>query len=474
MKKIVKIYLLLAASLLTTSCSDSFLELAPISNATADNFKSTDDFELAINSAYASLYTVYHPEGPVSYCNEQMSDNAIMYNISGIQADKWQFKDYSLMTTNTMVYQFWQDYYRAVFSANIVLDKIETASLSEAYKNDVRSQMRFLRALFYFNMVQTWGDIPLVTKPLSGDEAYAVPRSPQADVYDLIKKDLGFAIENLPLASAISSTKIGRASKGAAQTLLGKVYLTLGDKTAAANVLKDVYNSNQYALLSTYASLWGPNVKNTKESIFEIQFLGGSASAPYSRYYQTFYPNNNFLGFYGSGMNQVTDDLYNEYEANDPRRDLSIALGYNNGTTFIAQKYPIKWTHTNAPIGSGNPLANNNFMVLRYADVLLMLSEATGDATYLNQVRTRAGLPKFGDTGYPTAFAGSLSTAIEHERRVELAIEFHRWFDLKRTNRAITVLQPKGKAITTDKLLLPIPQIVRSQNPVITQNNGYN
>ncbi|MGX7687263.1 RagB/SusD family nutrient uptake outer membrane protein [Flectobacillus roseus] len=474
MKKIVKIYLLLAASLLTTSCSDSFLELAPISNATADNFKSTDDFELAINSAYASLYTVYHPEGPVSYCNEQMSDNAIMYNISGIQADKWQFKDYSLMTTNTMVYQFWQDYYRAVFSTNIVLDKIETASLSEAYKNDVRSQMRFLRALFYFNMVQTWGDIPLVTKPLSGDEAYAVPRSPQADVYDLIKKDLGFAIENLPLASAIPSTKIGRASKGAAQTLLGKVYLTLGDKTSAANVLKDVYNSNQYALLSTYGSLWGPNVKNTKESIFEIQFLGGSASAPYSRYYQTFYPNNNFLGFYGSGMNQVTDDLYNEYEANDPRRDLSIALGYNNGTTFIAQKYPIKWTHTNAPIGSGNPLANNNFMVLRYADVLLMLSEATGDATYLNQVRTRAGLPKFGDAGYPTAFAGSLSTAIEHERRVELAIEFHRWFDLKRTNRAITVLQPKGKAITTDKLLLPIPQIVRSQNPAITQNNGYN
>jgi hypothetical protein len=89
-------------------------------------------------------------------------------------------------------------------------------------------------------MVQTWGDIPLVTKPLSGDEAYAVPRSPQADVYDLIKKDLGFAIENLPLASAIPSTKIGRASKGAAQTLLGKVYLTLGDKTSAANVLKDV------------------------------------------------------------------------------------------------------------------------------------------------------------------------------------------------------------------------------------------
>ncbi len=472
MKTIIKIYSFVIIAFITGSCSDSFLELTPISNATADNFKTTDDFELAINSAYASLYTIYHPEGAVSYCNEQMSDNAIMYNISGIQADKWQFKDYSLMTTNTMVYQFWQDYYKAIFSTNIVLSKIETATLSESYKNDVRAQMRFLRALFYYNMVQTWGDIPLVTTPLSGDEAYAVLRSPQTEVYDFIKKDLLFAIDKLSLASDIPSAKIGRASKGAAQTLLGKVYLSMGDKTSAATVLKEVYNSGQYALLATYASLWGPNVKNTKESIFEIQYLGGSASAPYSRYYQGFYPNNNFLGFYGTGMNQVTDDLYNEYEANDPRRDLSIALGYNNGSTFIAQKYPIKWTHTNAVLGNGNPLANNNFMVLRYADVLLMLAEATGDATYLNQVRTRAGLPKFGEANYPAAYS-TLSLAIEHERRVELALEFHRWFDLKRNNRAVAVLQPKGKTITTDKLLLPIPQTVRSQNPAITQNNGY-
>ncbi len=472
MKTIIKIYSLVIIAFITGSCSDSFLELTPISNATADNFKTTDDFELAINSAYASLYTIYHPEGAVSYCNEQMSDNAIMYNISGIQADKWQFKDYSLMTTNTMVYQFWQDYYKAIFSTNIVLSKIESASLSDAYKNEVRAQMRFLRALFYYNMVQTWGDIPLVTQPLSGDEAYAVLRSPQTEVYDFIKKDLLFAIDKLSLASDIPSAKIGRASKGAAQTLLGKVYLSMGDKTSAATVLKEVYNSGQYALLSTYASLWGPNVKNTKESIFEIQYLGGSASAPYSRYYQGFYPNNNFLGFYGTGMNQVTDDLYNEYEANDPRRDLSIALGYNNGSTFIAQKYPIKWTHTNAVLGNGNPLSNNNFMVLRYADVLLMLAEATGDATYLNQVRTRAGLPKFGEANYPAAYS-TISLAIEHERRVELALEFHRWFDLKRNNRAIAVLQPKGKAITTDKLLLPIPQTVRSQNPAIIQNNGY-
>ena len=472
MKTFRKLFLLFVLSGIVMSCSDSFLELNPISNATADNFKTKDDFDLAVNAAYTSLYTIYHPEGAVSYVNEQMSDNAIMFNISGIQADKWQFKDYSLMTTNTMVYQFWQDYYKAIFNTNIVLNKIETASLDATYKDDVKAQMMFLRALYYFHLVQIWGDVPLVTTPITGDEAYSVLRSPKAQVYDQIKKDLLFAIDKLRLASTI--TKLGKASKGAAQTLLGKVYLTQGDKTAAAAVLKEVYASNQYALLPTYASLWGPNVKNTKESIFEIQYLGGSTSAPYSRYYQTFYPNNNFLGFYGSGMNQVTDDLYNEFEATDPRRDQSIALGYNNGNTFIAQKYPIKWTHTNAVLGGGNPLANNNFMVFRYADVLLMLSEATGDPAYLNQVRARAGLAKFGEAGYPTNLYSSLDLAIEHERRSELAIEFHRWFDLKRTNRAISVLAPKGKAITADKLLLPIPQIVRSQNPNITQNAGYN
>ncbi|CAN5653814.1 RagB/SusD family nutrient uptake outer membrane protein [soil metagenome] len=471
MKHIKHILAIVCLCLAATGCKESFLNLNPLSNPTADNFKTRDDFELAVNAAYASLYLVYHPEGSVSYANEQMSDNAIVFNISGIQSDKWQFKDYSLATSNTMIYQFWQEYYKAIFNANIVLDKIEGASVDAGYKEGVKAQMMFLRGLYYFDMVQLWGDVPLVTTPLTGEESYGILRSPQSAVYDQIKKDLIYAADKLPLASAI--TMPGRASKGAAQTLLGKVYLTLGDKASAATVLKEVYNSNQYSLLPSFADLWGPSVKNTKESIFEIQYLGGNASAPFSRYYQTFYPNNNFLGFYGGGMNQVTDDLYNEFEASDPRRDVSIALGYNNSGTFISQKYPIKWTDTKATQVGGNPLANNNFMVLRYADVLLMLSEASGDATYLNLVRTRAKLPKFGDAAYPTAKYATLDLAIEHERRTELALEFHRWFDLKRTNRAIPVLTAKGKAITQTKLLWPIPQIVRTQNAAITQNAGY-
>jgi len=472
MKTIIRTLAICCITGLAAGCKKTFIQLAPVSNANAENFyKTKDDFDLAVAAAYNSLYTIYAPEGAVSYASEQMSDNAIVYNISGIEADKWAFKDYNLKPANTMVYQFWQDFYKALFNINIVLSKIDDADLSATYKTGVTAEMKFLRGLYYFDMVRLWGELPVVTTPLTGAESYGVLRSPQADVYNLITSDVKFAIDNLPLASAI--TVKGKASKGAAETLLGEVYLAQGNKASATTVLQDVYNSTQYQLLPTYASVWGPTVKNTKESIFEIQCIGGSATTPYSKYYQGFFPNTNIFVFYGGGMNQVTDDLYNEYESSDPRRDITIALGYQNGATFVNQKYTKKWTDAGAAINGGNSLAGNNFMVYRYADLLLMLSEATGDAKYLNEVRTRASLPLYGTASYPSAQYGTLALAIEHERRVELALEFHRWFDLKRTGRAVTVLAAKGKNINADKLLLPIPAIVRTQNDKITQNTGY-
>ena len=174
----------------------------------------------------------------------------------------------------------------------------------------------------------------------------------------------------------------------------------------------------------------------------------------------------------------VTDDLYNEYEPNDVRRDQTISLGYTNKAgTFIPIKYPKKWTDATAPIvvvnGSSREGSRNNFMLIRYADVLLLLAEATGDASYLNLVRARAGVPLYGSAEYPSALYPSLDLALEHERRVELAIEFNRGLDLRRTGRAVAVLTAKGKNVTADKLLLPIPEIVRQQNSAITQNSGY-
>jgi starch-binding outer membrane protein, SusD/RagB family len=162
---IKKLIVLFFAGSILAACEGK-LDLAPISNSNAENFyKTTQDFDLAANAAFATLYTFYSPTSSVSYFAEQMSDNATMYNVAGIQADRKAFKDYDLKPSNTEVYRFWQENYKALYNVNVVLEKIEAASLSDQYKESVKAQMMFLRGLYYFNMVQMWGDIPLVTSP---------------------------------------------------------------------------------------------------------------------------------------------------------------------------------------------------------------------------------------------------------------------------------------------------------------------
>ena len=455
------------------SCADDFTDLAPISNANTDNFYNTqEDFESGITAAMNTLYSVYAPEGPISYTGELMSDNATLYLIAGAQADKYAIRDYGIQTANSMVYSFWRTFYNSLFSVNTVLDHLQTASqLDVEYKTQAEAEMRFLRALYYFNMVRMWGGVPLVTKAVSAEESYGILRSTEEEVYDLIKADLQFAVENLPVASAVKL--LGRPTKGAAQMVLGEVYLTLGDKSAAASELLQVYNSGEYALQPTFAGVWGPEVKNTKESIFEIQYSANASTGTHSPFYQYFFPNINLSGFSGVGMNQVTDDLFNEYEEGDPRCEVTIALGYQSGGSFVEQKFNKKWYHPNATINGTTLLANNDFMVYRYADLLLMLTEATEDPQYMNEVRSRVDLPLWGTTDYPKDKYPTLTLALEHESRMELAGEFKRWFILKRQDRAVSVLKGKGKDVNEDKLLLPIPDIVRLQNPKITQNNGY-
>lgn len=467
--------------LLILGCKKSFLELAPVSNSNTNNFyTSISDFDLAVNNAYSTLQNIYGPNGVMSFTGELMSDNTTLYQVASSGpvsiADRWAFRDYSINASNNQVSQFWSDMYTSLYSINVILQKIELVDLGDAYEKQVISEMRFLRALYYFDMVRIWGDVPLITTPVSSTEAFAMARTSKAEVYNQIIADLTFAGSNLTAPNRVPQP--GRASDGAAKTLLGEVYLTMGNKAAAATVLREVYNAYNgtiYDLLANYGSLWGASAsnKNTKESIFEVQYKAGSNN-PGSIYWPAFAPFENFaITTYGGGINQVTDDLYNEYETGDVRRDTSIEKGYFKGGVFIATKFQKKFKDAAAPIINGAESANNNFMVLRYADLLLMLSEATADPQYLNKVRARVNLPLYGSAGYPSVKYPTLDLAIEHERRVELAIEFHRWFDLKRTNRAVAVLTAKGKPVNDNKLLLPVPQSARDQNSNLTQNSGY-
>jgi hypothetical protein len=340
-----------------------------------------------------------------------------------------------------------------------------------ATKDALVAEARFLRAMFYFDMVRAWGDVPLLTSPVGIADAYSQGRTPAAEVYAKIIDDLNFAATKLPVKT--SKRFAGAPSQESANALLGKVYLTMGNKSKAAETLLKVYG--KFSLVP-YADLWNKTKKNGAESIFEIQYKGGKAN-PYSLYWAMFSPlDNRIVTAWGAGMNQVTPDLWNAYETGDPRRDLSIQDSYKTAAgATVAVKFPIKWKDPTAELDGLREAGDNNFITLRYADILLLLTEATGDVKYLNEVRSRVGLPLYGATGYPSKY-NTVDLACEHERQVELALEFHRWFDLIRTGRTIAVIKSSSKNVTktTSQLLLPIPLDVITQNPgVITQNEAY-
>lgn len=450
---------------------ESFLDRTPISNANENNFYKTEkDFQIATTAAYNSLYELYGPESLPSFFGELMSDNAYSDNTAGNVKDFEAFDTHSGMDPNNiLVLGYWNNYYEALFIINNILHKSRDSDFDSKYA--LHSELRFLRALYYFDMTRAWGDVPLVLTPLSVGESLKQARTPQDEVYNLIIEDLKFAAENLPVKS--KERFVGAATEEAANTLLGKVYLTIGEKEEAAKVLKQVYGK---FTLVPYADLWDKAKKNGKESIFEIQYKGGKSN-PYSSYWAMFTPlDNRIVTAWGGGMNQVSEDLWNAYELNDPRRDISIQNGYTTASgEYVDVKYAIKWKDEEAELNGLREAADNNFIILRYADVLLMLTEATGDPKYLNEVRDRVKLPLYGTADYPVQY-NTIALACEHERQVEFALEFHRWFDLIRTDRAITVIKNSFKNVTLikDQLLLPIPLDVINQNPtVITQNSAY-
>ncbi|MDR1671904.1 MAG: RagB/SusD family nutrient uptake outer membrane protein [Bacteroidales bacterium] len=478
------IFFITISIFLTGSCSKDFLERSPISNMNEQDFYQTEsDFNTAIMAVYRTLHTIYGPSGPVSYYGELMSDNATLYAHNGTIGEYLNINAHAVKEDNALINGFWENFYQSLFRVNTFIEKVQASSI--ASKDQYEGEARFLRGLYYSLMVQMWGDVPLVTKPLNVDESYAQGRTPVAQVYEQVIEDLKFAADKLPAKPSVAEK--GRICKEAAYGILAKVYLARnasGDKALAETALRNIYQKAGFALVN-YADLWDMTKKNGAESVFEIQYKGGSGN-PYSSYWRMFTPHENHDGVFlngpfvgqllhaaGGGDNQVTVDLWNAYEPNDPRRDLSIVNGWktSTGEEFPNHRFPGKWIDLDAPRVGEVEMCDNNFIVLRYADILLLLSEVTGDAQYLNEVRRRANLPEWGNAAYPIALYPTLDEAIAHERHVELALEFHRYFDLKRTGKAQAVLGASDKAIAKVQLVWPIPLKVITQNPeVILQN----
>jgi hypothetical protein len=456
--KISKFYQIILILLVASGCSKKFLDLSPISNANVNNFYKT---QADINNAVLAVYSMHK--------GMYIDNLAALAQLDEVRSDNTQDDNrVDLFTNDTGAewwYWVWDQCYRCIYAANVVIQQAPKVTMDATVQNQYIAEAKFLRALAYFELVKNYGGVPVVTDPPADLSASAVdiPRNTVAEVYTLIVSDLGFAAQNLP-ATYAASTDIGRATSGAANGMLGKVYLQEGDAADAKTALTAVVSSNLYSLMPTYAAVFDVSNRNSVESLFELQFTKNTDASPMESYYAS-----NVAPLPGGGYyyNHPTTDFVSAFESGDPRKSVSITQDQN------ANWYCIKF---NDPTMTAFANSGHNFPILRYADILLLLAEADGESpeayALINQVRARATLGPLSPTN-PSTF----SDVLLHERRVEFGFENQRWHDLLRFGVAVPVmnaqLASQGVTLSQNSLLDPISQTTLAANPKLSQNPGY-
>ena len=483
----------MAMVLLPMGCSD-FLEKTPQGNLTQTAFpKTASDALLAVNAVYNTLRDPNYNSGLFPILDIMSDDANKGSNPSDQVATIGPFDSFKHVKTEGTLLRWWNTLYKAVRIANVVIEKVPAINMDAQLRDRYVGEARFLRAYFYFDLVRAWGGVPR----LESIEPQELPRSSKEEIYDFIIDDLEFAVNALPEKSQYASaSNLGRATRGAAKALLAKVYLFKGDFVKAAEYATAVIESGQYSLEPDYDDANGVEGEMGVESVFEVASFGQEGIEQGGNQYANAQavrgtPNR------GWGFNRPTKSLRDAFESGDPRLESTVIfldevldgvkiLGDGStpdqsvdahGQAEIECYNQKVWT----PGVSVPPSFNHNRRFIRYADVLLMAAEAhneNGDATkalgYLNQVRARARegnnaiLPDITETG-----KSALRDIILHERRVELALEEHRFWDLVRTNKAASVLGPLG-FIAGKHELLPIPQTeIDLTRGALKQNPGW-
>lgn len=480
MKKLIILTWLVGMSL--TSCKDDFLTIVPETELSSVVFFKTEaDFQQAVNAAYVPLRTIVNDRAWL--LGEMHSDNTYYSRnpLFGATEQQEDIADFAVPTANGVtsnvhvLNQYRQDYL-IIARANQVLSQIDGVEFDAQKKANIKGQAQFLRAYAYFELIRYFEQVPLHLEPVPNRQEAALPLATRDEIFNQIIKDAQEAIQLLPLKSV---QEAGRATSGAARTLLANVYINQKKWAEAETLLKEVVNSNEYALMPTYAEAFPGNAsnKNNIESVFEVQFLEGAAGLNGNFIYQflprpispteivTITGTSNPQPLDGEGNNTPTPDIIAAYEEGDLREDASIGYITLAGSARSNKVYPyIK------KFAKPHALHNNhgtNWPVYRYSEVLLFLAEALneqgkdGEAVpYLNQVRKRAGLGDFP--------GGDLKEAIFKERRVELAFENKRWFDLVRTGRAIAVITAYGNRIKAN------PQAYYYPEGTAPRGNAFN
>lgn len=481
MKKLFIIRIVAVASLFMMSCSKEFINLLPTSSVSVDVVYKTDkDFSDALTATYNTLQQQYQNFYIFGDIRGDDSWQAIYKNNS------WSYSDvFVIRSSDPLMHSTWQNYYQAIFRINTILSKIEAADASVVTnKERYIAEAKFLRALSYFDLVRIFGSVPMVTTSLSIEEGYKVGREKVIVIYEkVIIPDLMAAENVLPVNFSIK--EVGRPTKGAAKSLLGKVYLTLKDFQKAETKLQEVTTMG-YSLLINYNDLFDYSKnEHHSEYIFDIEYEEGIGEG--SRLTNAFAPNSQpFTKFYGIGgigdeQNSPTQILIDLFDLKDRRKDITVGVTggfYNADPVFVKLPANTNQTYTKkyiVPVLAAND-SRANWKVIRYADVLLMYAEAlnengkTNEALIsLNKVRIRAGL-----TGYSGLTKEETREKIAIERRLELSFEGLRWFDLLRTDQAFNVMKNFGMLPYMTVFPIPLSQIQLINNPAIfPQNPGY-
>lgn len=509
MKKYFKVSVCIGLLIFSVSCK-KYLDKTP-ENAfqitALDYLKTASDYQTMEVSVYTPLQWLNQlvPIGDIA------SDNAVAGGESASDVlDLQQIDDYTLTPVNGTLSNIWQYAYEGINRANY-LTQYKTANPSGqtidfAGKDAMYGEVYFLRAFYYFTLVKMYGDVPLFTdKRLDISATGTIKRSPKASVYLAIENDLNAAIGVLPL----TQTQAGRPTKYAAQALLGKVYLYQQKYDSAATVLQSVISANAFSLVNNFASIFLKSGENGPESVFEIQYSSDGANSyagappeqgpgnyqvqqcgvrnlvatsslmPYASGYSTNLPTQDLANAYSAADQREAATCLDiaAYAAANPTWNITYQVAPYKNTGLYSQKYQ-PYIGQDATSGGAFQLNYpNNYRTIRYADVLLMAAEAlnksasANDAmaqTYLNQVRRRAF--QVSDASHDVTSTGSaLYAAILNERRLELAMEGERFFDLVRTGQAASVIT--GFTVGKNELF-PIPQQEITVSG-LTQNPGY-
>ena len=465
---------------LMVNCKKNLTETPYSFLGEADSYKTAADAVTAVNAVYDRLRTFYGM--PMLLLSDLNADDMTIRADGGASSVELDQNTYT--AANGTFDGLYTNTYLFIDRANRVIKNVPQITMDAAQKTKIVGEAKFLRALGYFNLVRAFGSVPLVISPTTDVVNVAIARVSADSIYAQIINDLKDADNAALPAKYTAAGEVGRATSGAVKSLLAKVYLTRKDWTNAAAKAKEVIDAGNYSLFPDYKDIFIPENKNGREHIFSAQYscVKNSYGSAMGLNFAIFF---SWPVQQSGGSCQADENFAASYETGDYRKKVTIITQKVNPATG-ALVLSRTGSHVDKywdPAPCGLDQARNNFMVIRYADVLLMYAEALNELSgpvadaysAINQVRTRA---RNGDaTANPQNLAGltkeQFRDAVANERKWELCFEGHRRWDLLRTDKYVTTLQAAGLPAQAKNLVYPIPQNERDVNSALTQNDGY-